>query len=532
MAQTVLGIDLGSYSVKIAQVERGFGEFKLVNFFEVPLVAEEVLTYQEAASAALNKFISENPIPYDTCVASIPSHMASFRVIELPFNNPKKIDQTLEFELESLVPFEIDDLLFDYSIVDSDAETSKVLTTYLPEAGFREFLQRVEKAGLEPRYIGVDSTDLSFLPSLGVLPPQGRYAILDLGHTKSNFILMDGGKVKTVRTFSWGGDRLTRMIEKVGKMDYETAEQFKHSQAKVEKGSNNEILAALYECFEDLGLQIRQTLFAFYESGESPIEALYLCGGTSKLGGVETFFAGLLNINVSSLDVLDDGYTELRERERARPIIPTALGAALHGVFPSKGIKFNFRQGEYSYKRDMEELGGTLRKIGIMAATVVGIGIIYFIVSYSTLSSQVEGMNREVTRLVKTSVKDLPKKGGLQSTKNALSMLNGKIAGINDKLKLVEGGGSLSALQTLKLVSNTLPPRDQLVMEIDDLNITPDRVRLEGRVNSYEAVDKIKSSIEKVPQFKNVQTGNVRKGVKEEIKFSLSFDIVPAEGSS
>jgi hypothetical protein len=57
-------------------------------------------------------------------------------------------------------------------------------------------------------------------------------------------------------------------------------------------------------------------------------------------------------------------------------------------------------------------------------------------------------------------------------------------------------------------------------------------VRLEGRVNSYEAVDKIKGSIEKIPQFKNVQTGNVRKGVKEEIKFSLSFDIVAPEGSS
>jgi len=44
MSQNILGIDLGSYSIKIAQVERGFGEFKLVNFFEVSLVAEEVLS--------------------------------------------------------------------------------------------------------------------------------------------------------------------------------------------------------------------------------------------------------------------------------------------------------------------------------------------------------------------------------------------------------------------------------------------------------------------------------------------------------
>jgi type IV pilus assembly protein PilM len=531
MAQTFLGIDLGSYSVKIAQLERGFGEFKLVNFFEVPLVAEEILTYQESASAALNKFISENPIPFDTCVLSLPANVVSFRTLELPFDNPKKIAQTLEFELESLIPFEIEDLLFDYALVESGKGISKALTTYIPEHAFGDFLKRIEKTGLEPRYIGVDATDLSFLPNLGVLPPQGRYAILDLGHTKTNFIFMDGGKVKTVRSFSWGGDRLTRTIERVGKMDYEAGERFKHSQAKVQKGSSNEILAALYKEFEDFGLQIRQTLFAFYESGEEPLEALYLCGGTSRMSGVESFFSALLNVNVSSLDVLDDSYTELRERERARPIIPTALGAALHGVFPNKGLKFNFRQGVYAYKKDMEQLGGTLKKIGVMAASVVGIGLIYFFIAYSSLSSQVETMNRDVTKLVKSSVKDIPKKG-MQSTKSALAMLDTKIAGLNDRLKLAEGGGGMSSLQILKLVSGAMPPRDQLTMEVDDLNITPDRVRVEGRVNSYEAVDKIKSSIEKVPQFKNVQTGNVRKGIKDEIKFSLSFDIAGAEEGS
>lgn len=528
MAQTVLGIDLGGYSVKIAQVERGFGEFKLVNFFEVPLVAEEVLTYQEAASAALNKFIQENPIPYDACVLSLPGNAVSFRIIELPFTNPKKVDQAIEFELEAVIPFEIEDVVFDYAISEVSEDQSRVLVTYLPEENFSSFLSRVQKTGVEPRYVGVDATDLSYLTNLGVLPPQGRFALLDLGHTKTNFILLEGQKVKAVRSFSWGGDRLTRLIEQTGKMDYESAETFKHQQAKIEKDTADPILAALYREYEDLGLQIRQTLFSFYEAGEAPIEALYLSGGASMMSGTEAFFAQLLNVNVSPLDVLEDSYTELRERERARPIIPTALGAALHGVFPNKGIKFNFRQGNYAYKKDIEELGGTIKKIGVMAASLVGIGLVYFMVSYFTLSSQVEAMNKQVTQLVKTSVKDLPKKG-LTSTKTALSMLNSRIVEINEKLKMVQGDSGLSSLQVLKMVSTTMPPRDQLVMNIDDLSITPDRVRLEGRVGSYEAVDKIKLSLEKVPQFKNVQTGNVRKGVREEIKFSLSFDIVPAE---
>lgn len=531
MAQIILGVDIGSYSVKIAQVERTFGEFKLVNFFEVPLVAEEVLTDFQAASAALSKFLSDNPINYDSCVLSIPGQMVSNRVINLPFSNPKKIDQTLEFELETLIPFDIDETLFDYSIIQQSEQSSKVLATYLPEESFKKFLEQVQHSGLDPRYVGTDSLDLSYLAQTGALPPQGKYALLDLGHTKSNFVIMEGTQVKLVRSFSWGGDRLTRAIEKAGNLDYESAESYKHNKGAVKEKGGDEIQKVIFAEFQNLGLQIRQTLFAFYESGETPIEALYLSGGSSKISGIESFFSHLLNINVSALDVLEDSFTLLHDRERARAVIPTAFGAALHGIFPNKGAKINFRRGEYAYKKDIEELGGSLKKIGVLAASVVGIGIIYFFISYFTLSSQVDNMNKNISKIVNSSVKGLPKKG-IKSTKSALSMLNGKISEIDEKLKKVQGDSSMSALQILKMVSAAMPPREQLVIDIDDINISPNRVRLEGRTGSYEAVDKVKASLEKIHEFQNVQTGNVRKGVRDEIKFSLSFDIIEGEGSS
>lgn len=528
MAQTVLGIDVGSYSVKIAQVQRGFGEFKLVNFFEVPLVAEEVLTYHEAASAALSKFLADNPIPYDSCVVSLPGTMVSYRAIELPFNNPKKIDQTLEFEIESLVPFEIDDILFDYTILNTGENYSKVLATYLPEETFKKFLEQIQHSGVDPRYMGTDTLDLSYLVLSGALPPEGRYGILDLGHSKTNLVVMEGSKIKFVRSLSWGGDRLTKTIANAANLDYEAAENYKHQKGHLVEKSEDPVQQAIETDFHDLGLALRQTLFSFYESGEDPIEALYLCGGTSKLNGIETYFSHLLNINVSPLDVLEDSFTDLHDRERPKPIIPTALGAAFHGVYPNKGARVNFRRGEYAYKKDIEELGGSFKRIGIMAAGVVLIGLVYFMISYMTLSSQVEAMNNNISKLVKSSVADLPKKG-LKSTKDAISMLQGRISTIDDKLKRIQGDSSLSALQILKMVSGAMPPRDQLVIDIDDLNISPTRVRLEGRTGSYEAVDKVKSSMESVQEFKNVQTGNVRKGVRDEIKFSLSFDVIEGE---
>jgi Tfp pilus assembly protein, ATPase PilM len=524
MPQTVLGIDVGSYSVKICQVLRGFGEFKLVQFHEVPLVAEEVLSYEQAAAAALTKFFEENSVVYDTCVVSIPGHKASFRNMDMPFGNVKKIDQTMEFELETLIPFELEEVLFDYTILSATPQSSKVLTAYLREQDFKKFLEEIQAAGADPRYVGVDTVDLSNLTLLGVLPPMGRYALLDLGHTKSNFVILEGNKVKAIRCFSWGGHHLTQAIAKAAGLPYEPAESLKHTKAQLTDHPEDSINRGVKESFEDLMQQVKQTLFAFHEAGEPSLEALYLCGGTSRLQGVESFFSRRLNINVSLLDVMEDSYTELMDREKPKAILPTSLALAMRAVYPNKGARINFRRGEYAYKRDIEAIGGSLKKIGALAASVVGLGIVYFIVAYMTLSSQVDKMNKNVTKLVTSSVTGLPK-SGVKSASSALTLLNSKIAELSDKLKKIQGEGDLSSLQILKTISASLPPRDQLTVDIEDLNISPDRVRMEGRTISYEGVDKVKSAMEKVKEFKNVQTGNVRKGVRDEIKFSLSFDI-------
>lgn len=530
MPQTILGVDLGSYSLKIAEIQRGFGEFKLSNFFEVPLVAKEVVNYRQASVAALAKFISENPIPYDFCVASLPANLVSFHVMELPFKNVKKIDQTLEFELETMIPFEAEEILIDYSIISTGEQSSKVWVSYIRREEFNKFLNQVQLSQVDPRYVGIDAMDLSYLTQLGVLPPEGCYAILDMGHTKANLTVLEGNQIKAVRSLSWGGHQVTRALAKELNVSYEEAENFKHTKGHLLESGRNQVQEAVYQEYEKLSQLVKQTLFAFSESGEVPIEALYLCGGSSRMGAVDSFFSRRLNINISHLDVLDDSYTALLDKEAVRHVVPASFAMALHGVAPNKGAKINFRRGEYAYKRDIEQLGGSLKKIGVMAAAIIGIGIGYFTISYLTLSSQVDKMNKDVSKLVMSSVSDMPKTG-VTSAKSALSILDGKISALNEKLKKIEGESSLSALTVLRMISAALPPRDQLAVDIDDVNIAPQRVRLEGRTGSYEAVDKVKASMEKIKEFKNVQTGNVRKGVQDEIKFSLSFDVITGEES-
>ena len=125
---------------------------------------------------------------------------------------------------------------------------------------------------------------------------------------------------------------------------------------------------------------------------------------------------------------------------------------------------------------------------------------------------------------------DLPKKS-LANPKNVLSILTGRVTEASEKKKKLQEEISLSVLDILKEVSATLPAKEAVTLDIDDMTLAQDHLRMSGKTNSFEAVDQIKTSIAKSTRFKNVTTDNVRKGIGDQIRFDLSMDLKDLKGS-
>jgi Tfp pilus assembly PilM family ATPase len=236
--QVILAIDAGSHSIKLAKAERALGEFQVTEFHEIPLTISEVLTREQATTALLTRFFEEHPIYYDTALASLSGLHTSFRMLDFPFTQSKKIESALEFELENYVPLPIEDLLTDYVVVDKVENLSKVLAVYTPKVEFVKFLNMLSHANCEPRYVGVESLDLANLYHSGLLPPEGNYVILDLGHSKTNLVLMQGPHLRAVRTLSIGGKTITQAIAKAFQIDFNQAEAMKIKQGQVSAFEN------------------------------------------------------------------------------------------------------------------------------------------------------------------------------------------------------------------------------------------------------------------------------------------------------
>jgi general secretion pathway protein L len=523
--QTILGIDVGTYSIKLARAERVFGEFTLTEFHEIPLMGHEVLTHEQAATALLTRFFEENPVSFDIVAASLSGLHCASRIIEFPFIQTKKIDSALEFEMENYVPFPIEDLWIDYVLLNKQEHSSKVMAVYSPKAELVKLLNILGQANCDPRYVSAEGVDLANLYLSGLLPPEGAYALLDLGHSKTNLCIMEGSRLKAVRTIAVGGKTITQAVAKAFQLDFTKAEEMKIKKGQLSAFDNSDPLSeVIQKVVDELLTHIKQTLFAFYEKGEKMIEAVYLCGGTSRLAGMDQYISTRLRLNVSPLDVLDYSYTRLPDPEAARPIIAPCMALLFRAVYPSKTVNLNFRRGEFAYKRDIQAITGQLSHLGWLALSVFILGILYFSISLYTLNAREKKMNKSVASLMSQGIAGAPKKAP-KGAQEALSFVTSKINESNDRMKKLEGDSSSSSLEIFRLISANLPPREETKLDVDDLNISTDHVRLEGRTVSYEAVDKIKASLEKVSQFKNIQTGNVRKGIQDEIKFSLSFDI-------
>ncbi|MFH1875120.1 MAG: pilus assembly protein PilM [Pseudomonadota bacterium] len=531
MPQKVLGIDIGSYSVKVAELARSFRSFEFVGFYEKRVVENELLSKEESIALALQSLIDDHNLQWETACCGFPTQMVSSRVLTFPFGNRKKIEQALGFEIETYIPFDINDVVFDHAILSSGKDSSQVMGIYTPKKEVAKILSMLDGVGIDPQHLCVEGVEMVNLVNLGMVPPEGGFTIIDIGHEKTTITIFHGKKLGYVRSVSVAGKAITEAIAKKLEVPYAEAERYKIEigqlnlmDGEVVDDLTRDVNAAIKQVIQDLMLHVRQTLFSYRETEGVPVEGIYLCGGTSRLIGLDNYISDFLKQNVTFLNCADFHFTKLERAEAHRHVIPQALALALREVAGPGLPDVNFRLGEFAFTGNVEQLGGGLRKFAIIGGIIVFLALLNFTLKYYTLKQQLDKIQDNGAELVMQAIPNTPKKT-ISTTTAALSLLKGKRAEINERINVLAGAMGVSPLDILKKISELMPAKDEITIDVKDMNIAQDRVTLSGETNSFENVDKIKLEMERSKRFKNVSTGNVRKGTKGEIKFDLSMEI-------
>ncbi|HEY3354382.1 MAG TPA: pilus assembly protein PilM [Polyangia bacterium] len=517
MAQKVLGVDLGAYSVKVAVLETSFRQATLVAFHERPLPPGDETALVRGARV-LGELLAQQHLGDAIAYAAIPGDRLSLRVLELPFTDEKKLEQVVGYELESQIPHAIEDVVLDHQIVAS-GEGAKVLTAAARREVVREVLTALEGAGAAPRALYAAPLVYAAVAARALPHEPGPVAVVDIGHLHTNVCISRAGKVMFGRTLSRGGRHLTLALAQTYQMRAEDAEQSKLTSGAVSSQVHplppdwSQLDAVLKEALAPLVRELRQT-FAFYRAqfGDA-VGSAHLCGGTARLPGLAEYLAQEVGVPVRHLEFPGGDLGRLGDAEVARPSVPLALAIGAAGATGRHAL--DFRKGEFGYRVDYSFVRA---KAFHLAACFLAVLAFAAVDAYAALHKLRREEAALETKLKSASIELFGKEA--RSPKEVSREIRAAIKGSNIDLPLPES----TAYDLLDDISRKLPTGEDKKLDVLELDIKPKKTFIKGTIASAAAVDEIVTALKTITCFEDIQKGPIQNVVGQDVKqFTLTI---------
>jgi len=343
--KSMVGVDIGSSSVKAVELQGKNGDFQLVSLGYEALQADSVVDGQimelNAVSSAISNIFNEHKIKTTKVAAGVNGHSVIVKNIVLPQMTGEELRESFAWHAEEHIPFDISDVNLDYHVTGSTTDAIHVLLAACKRDKIANLKQTIQLAGKQPSVIDVDAFALQNCYELNYDPEPGQIvALLNIGASTTNINILNGNRSVFTRDASFGGNQYTSLLQKELGLNFDQAEQVKRGRPLPEGVEPREIEPILDTVSDILSLEIQKTM-DFYratvEDGESAVQKILISGGGSKLNGLVEFLARQFEIPVEVFDPFRKIRVDSRgfDPEYMREIVPEmaiAVGLALRGV--------------------------------------------------------------------------------------------------------------------------------------------------------------------------------------------------------
>jgi len=518
----ILGLDLGSHSVKALLLDVAFRATTVKKYAEVKLSGEDRAA---ALAAALEHLSHDRGLAADAVAVAMPGHAAASQVITLPFNNDKQVEQTLPFEVEGQMLFDLEDIAYDHQpLAGADPTRSDLLVGAVKKDELRRVLEQLKAYGVDPRVVTLPSMAYSTLLSTGLGEADEVQAIVDVGHTRTAVAVGTAlGGCELARAYAGGGLELTKAIAADFGVGLEEAQSWKEKYANVsERERTGDDLAAynaLLRALQPLVRELRQTFRANHARFRHPVGRVHLCGGTARMPGLCELLSRELGVPVQPLAAP----AELSAAVAAEEVPVAAQAWALAqraqlGASGNKVSRFNLRRGEFAFKSDFEFIRVRLPRLGIFAAVLLLLGGAQ---GYARLHALTVREHQLTAKLAEMTQHVL---GKPQTDYNvALAMLREHNGPAGDL-------PTVSAVELLAETTQRIPQETDA--KLNEMEVTLSHIKLTGTVGSFDAVDKISTSLKAYRCVSAVNKGRVEKDKRDPSRIDFALDIEVGCGQS
>jgi type IV pilus assembly protein PilM len=333
----VVGLDIGSSAVKLVELkERRPNEFHLQRLGVEPLSPEAIVDGSIMDSSlvvdAIHKLNDHTKVKGTQYATSLSGHSVIIKKIQLPAVTPEELAESIQWEAEQYIPFDINDVRLDYVVLsegEPGRDTMEVLLVAVKHDKVNDYVSVISQTGKSPALVVQNAYEVNY-----DLDPRKVVALINTGASVTNINILARGSTVFWRDISFGGNQFTEALQREFNLSFDQAEALKRGQ-QVDRYGAGEARPVLDTVSSELAGEIRKT-FDFFSatSSEGPVDELVVSGGCA--------------LTPNLLQVL---------RERFE--VPTEV------MNPLKRIHF----------RDSDFDGQWLQSVAPMMAVAVGLGI-------------------------------------------------------------------------------------------------------------------------------------------------------------
>ena len=287
----VVGIDIGSSSIKLAEMDVGRGGATLKRFAFYPLPPEAIrsgeITDVGSVVGCITALLKQSKCKRKQVATGMWGPSVIVKKISMPRMEPKLVAEQIRWEAEQYIPFDINEITLDHAILKGGGagESMDVLIVAAKQEHVFRVLESVEGTGLKVSVVDISGFALAncFEMNYGALP--GTVAVLDIGAGSTNVVIVADGQVVFSRDLDVGGVFHTNEIAKVMGVSPLEAEALKVS-ACMGQAVPAEITGILSNINETVAEEIRNAFEFFKATAGESVSQLYVSGGSIFIPGL------------------------------------------------------------------------------------------------------------------------------------------------------------------------------------------------------------------------------------------------------
>lgn len=306
---SVVGIDIGSSSIKVVQLKKERGIAKLETYGEVALgpyggmsVGQSMSLPPEKIVDAIKDLFKEVNITATSASLSVPLKASLLKLIEVPKINQKDIDQMVSLEARKYIPVPITEVALDWMLIPtreySDTQTSsepapadeakktpkmEVLVVAIHKSVISAYQEIINKVGLKTVPLEIET----FSASRAILSNEiNATAILDLGASASRLLIIDYGVARASHVIGKGAQDITLALQKSLGLSFAEAEEAKRRLGAIGRVEGGDINTVISPTLEFIFYEAQKILLSYQKKYSRPISKVILTGGGAQLKGI------------------------------------------------------------------------------------------------------------------------------------------------------------------------------------------------------------------------------------------------------